>query len=96
MSTKVIFRKFKNGEVIALFPEEIADNNPFNCLSYMHIGQHGAASQDIVYDTKPCKENEYSELKKELEGIGYEFEVITKFTNRHSVARIKLFNSFHE
>jgi hypothetical protein len=39
MKTRVIFRKFREkGEVIALFPDEQADNNTLNCLSYMHEG----------------------------------------------------------
>ena len=35
---KVIFRKNKNGEVIAFFPEFHVQYG--NIMSYMHIGQH--------------------------------------------------------
>lgn len=41
--TKVIFRKFRDGSVIALFPNIPWDNNG-NIASYMHVGQHGGAS----------------------------------------------------
>ena len=44
--TKVIFRKLKDGDIIALFPELPGDMNPYHtCESYMHVGQHGAASE---------------------------------------------------
>lgn len=38
--TKVVFRKFPDGEVIALFYEE-EFSHPGNFTSYMHVGQHG-------------------------------------------------------
>lgn len=69
--TKVIFRKFKNGEVIALFPQEPATRDGWECMSYMHIGQHGSADPNIVRRTKPAKWGEFVELLRELESIGY-------------------------
>ena len=45
---KVIFRKFKDGEIIALFPG-LKWNNAGDICSYMHIGQHGGASPLLVY-----------------------------------------------
>lgn len=77
---KVIFRKFKTGEVIALFPEIPGDSDPMNCLSYMHVGQHGAASEFITDRTYPAREEEFLPLKKELESIGYSLEVRKKFS----------------
>ena len=47
---KVIFRKNKDGEVIAFFPEFHVQRG--NIMSYMHIGQHGEASLDFYYSTK--------------------------------------------
>ena len=74
--TKVIFRVFKNGEVIALFPE-IKEQR--GCImSYMHIGQHGSADTGIVYDTRLAKEPEYRELHRELTAIGYSLKVCKK------------------
>tara|TARA_B110000977_G_scaffold31714_1_gene42061 strand:+ start:4911 stop:5153 length:243 start_codon:yes stop_codon:yes gene_type:complete len=78
MSDLVTFRKFTDGDVIALFPKLFTgqDNqgNQF-IMSYMHIGQHGDASDDLIDDLSPATANEYSDLKTELTSIGYELEV---------------------
>lgn len=74
MKDKVIFRKFKDGQVIALFPELPSDNRG-NITSYMHIGQHGLASRLVVHDTKPAKPEEYAELYAELRSIGYDLVI---------------------
>jgi hypothetical protein len=85
MKTRVIFRKFREkGEVIALFPDEQADNNTLNCLSYMHVGQHSAASFALVSETLPATRREYAELKRELQGIGYDLRVGKRITNRRT------------
>lgn len=75
--TIVVFRKFrKEGDIIAMFPLINADNNKGACMSYQHIGQHGAASYDLVNAyTIPALEREYTELKKELESIGYNLKI---------------------
>lgn len=78
MKTKVIFRKFKNGEIIALFPELKEGRGLI--LSYMHIGQHGDASPKIVMDTKPATPEEFAPLYNELTGIGYRLEVRKRLT----------------
>ena len=87
MKTKVIF-KILEGEVIALFPEEAGDNNPHKtCLSYQHIGQHSAASIELA-SLKPAKPSEYQRLFWELVGIGYELQVVKKFSRKMLQARI--------
>ena len=74
--TKVIFRKFKDGDVIALFPEQRSTR--FN-LCYMHIGQHSDCDYNhIVSTTKLATEEEYADLKKELEFVGYNLKVVKK------------------
>ena len=85
--TIVVFRKFKNepqkGEVIALFPEI-----PFShlstyqsCVSYMHTGQHGAASYTgVIENSKPATPADYEDLKNELEDIGYNLSIKKKYT----------------
>ncbi len=80
--TKVIFRKFKDGEIIALFPEVQANDSHWGCMSYMHIGQHGAARYNIVWDTKLAKPEEYADLKTELEDLGYNLEVRKRVNKR--------------
>lgn len=67
---KVVFRKFKNGEIIALFPQMLCSRGTI--ISYMHIGQHGGADPLIVYDTKLATPEEYAPLLAELVAIGYD------------------------
>ncbi len=77
MKYKVVFRKFNDGQVIALFPELPCDNRG-NITSYMHIGQHAPASRFIVHDTKPANPEEYADLHAELLRIGYDLEIRKK------------------
>ena len=68
---KVIFRKFKDGDIIALFPEEVTKNG-YTVMSYMHMGQHSTTDYDsVVSGTKLAKESECSDLINELVGRGY-------------------------
>jgi hypothetical protein len=76
-TTEVQFRKFKDGEIIAVFPYEIADFKG-NVMSYQHIGQHGGAAWHINQFTQPAKQSEYHELYKELENLGYNLKVIKR------------------
>lgn len=71
--TRVIFRKFKeDNEVIALFPDEIA-NDHNECWSYMHYGQHYPTDYNLVVkNTKPASNEEAQELLDELRYIGYD------------------------
>ena len=77
MKDKVVFRKFNDGQVIALFPELPCDDRG-NITSYMHIGQHAPASRFIVQNTKPANPEEYAELHAELLRIGYDLEIRKK------------------
>lgn len=72
--TRVKFIKFKEGDVIALFPDEIADTKG-NIMSYQHIGQHGGASKDLLH-YKRATFIQYKDLAKELENIGYNIVII--------------------
>lgn len=72
---KVVFRKFQNDEVIALFPELLETEN--SCLSYMHAGQHGEACTALIYELEVPTKEEYTPLYKELtEDVGYLLNVI--------------------
>lgn len=81
MKTKVIFRTFRDGDVIAVFPEEEASYN--TVASYMHLGQHGDISKHYTGFTTPAKPEEYEDLKRELEKIGYELEVRQKIFRKN-------------
>jgi hypothetical protein len=81
--TIVIFRVWKSGygkgDVIALFPGlnyTSGDCNYGMCMSYMHVGQHSEADYvHCVRMTRPAKPEEYAELEKELESLGYKLVV---------------------
>ena len=64
---KVIFRKTKEGEIIAFLPEVLSYQG--NIMSYSHIGQHGEASLQYYYETEKASPNEYAELFAELTEI---------------------------
>lgn len=89
MKTKVIFRKWKNGDIIALFPEEPGNHDASTCNSYEHSGQHGSAEpRYVIQATTPAKPAEYANLQRELERIGYDLDVKKLYTNSMYVARI--------
>lgn len=83
--TKVIFRKFKNGEVIALFPELPGINNVTTCLNYMHIGQHGSGKATLDGTTRAYA---HDWLKAELESLGYNLTVVSRFSYQMDRKRI--------
>ena len=71
--TPVIFRKFPDGEIVALMPTEPADVYGYLCLSYQHIGQHGEADYTYVVErTRPAEHEEYRALLRELQNVGYD------------------------
>ena len=92
---KVIFRKFNDGgDIIALFPLEPWDVQGFHCSSYQHQGQHGGADTGIIRSgTRPAKPEEYASLKKELESIGYNLEVIQRVPVNAYKVRCAILNS---
>lgn len=80
-TAKVIFRKFRGGDILALFPYEYEGNGFI--LSYQHVGQHSAADYNaMIRNSKPAKPDEYSDLFGELEGLGYNLQVIQRAVHR--------------
>ena len=83
----VIFRKFKDDkDVIALFVElPERPNSWYDCLSYMHIGQHGAAHiPTVMENSDPIKTYYgYRDLMAELVSIGYNVCVADTLTMQH-------------
>ena len=92
MKTKVIFRKFNTGEVIALFPSLAGTNDVRTCMSYLHIGQHGSASIDLGRNLKLALPFEYAPLLAELHRIGYDLEVAKRATAKDFRARLEQIN----
>ena len=79
--TKVLFRKFKEGDVIALFPNDTNNRNR-TIMSYMHIGQHGEVDYDsLINVTKSATEEEYKSLLNELiNQVSYkDIQVVKKY-----------------
>lgn len=70
---KVLFRKYKgDGQIIALFPEELWSRCNLSIASYMHKGQHGSADYEtVIHCTTPAAPQEYEALYNELVSIGY-------------------------
>ena len=70
--TPVIFRKYPDGDIIALFPTEVGGQFG-ECQDYLHIGQHGSADYGhVIRHSKPAKPEEYAELLSELVQIGHD------------------------
>jgi hypothetical protein len=73
--TRVHFRKFHDGQVLALFPDECwnAFRGDRTISSYMHVGQHSEASSSLIADLDPATLEEYADLKAELEAEPYKY-----------------------
>ena len=83
--TLVVFRYWHKPKdhhgVIALFPE-VEHRWPL-CNSYEHVGQHGGADYSgVVAATRPASESEYRDLKEELESLGYNLLIRTKWIRK--------------
>lgn len=79
--TVVIFRKWPDGDILALFPTVPGDVFGNLCNSYEHVGQHGNADyHGCIRQTKPAKPSEYADLKKELGRIGYNLVIRKRAT----------------
>lgn len=70
--TRVVFRRYSDGQIIALFPDVPWSGRRNEITSYMHLGQHGAADyRHVVTTTKPATEKESAGLLNELRQVGY-------------------------
>ena len=71
----VQFRVLRD-EVIAVFPYEIFSIT--DVMSYVHMGQHIGCAWYINTFTKPASEEQYKDLLKELQAIGYDVNIIKR------------------
>lgn len=68
----VIFRKYPDGEILALFPT-LPGGRFGECMSYLYVGQHGAADYGhVVRTTRPARREDHADLQAELVQIGYD------------------------
>lgn len=65
----VSFRKFPDGDLIALWDDN--SDSPGFITSYQHIGQHSAASPELLSELETATSEEYLPLLVELENRGY-------------------------
>ena len=71
---RTYFKVFEEGDIIALFPDRMADLKG-NILSYQHLGQHSGASPELI-SLPDATEAERNDLERELVGIGYELDIV--------------------
>ncbi len=72
-SIAVHFRKFEDGDVLALWD----DGEGFGWVSsYQHEGQHSYASGELIVELEIATADEYAPLLQELESIGYDVTVV--------------------
>lgn len=79
--TKVIFKMTPEeerfpSECIAFLPGVPAMTDTI--MSYMHVGQHGEAAIEFFYECSLATEEQYKDLKEELESIGYNLSISKK------------------
>lgn len=70
---KVVFKMLQD-EVIAIFPDNLYSEELYGKTmvdSYMHIGQHSACSVELLNELQNASEEQYKDLKNELQTIGY-------------------------
>jgi hypothetical protein len=87
VDTRVIFkmtgREWGRKECVAFLLDCPA--NIGYILSYMTIGQHGEASMGFFNECKLATEEEYKDLREELESIGYRLYLRSRWNgNRKS------------
>ncbi len=88
MKAKVVYRKFPEGDIIALFPQEPYDRTGYDCMSYQHVGQHGAADPLLTHGTQPASPTEYAPLHRELTSLGYDLVVGNRVTSYDNALRM--------
>lgn len=80
----VMFRKEKDGNVLAVFPRERAACATFDKLTFDKHGHGGADWNYIMQKTRPAKPAEYAALKRAMEAKPYEYKlrVVARRTRR--------------
>lgn len=82
----VIFRRWPDGSIIALFPSIPSDQSGIFCDSYERLGGHsGAAYEGVISRTTPASPKEYDALRRELESepYNYQLKVYQRRTSEH-------------
>lgn len=78
----VVFRRYPDGQIIALFPYDFV-NEQGDCNSYMFIGEHGAADYfQVLSDTVRAAPKDYESLCKYLKSRGYKPRIMERAHSR--------------
>jgi hypothetical protein len=84
--TPILFRADRSGDfkgvVTAVFPTIAADVSGNQMTCYSHIGQHSGCSLGWYHSTRAATPQEYRDLLKELQAIGYDDLRIVKRISR--------------
>jgi hypothetical protein len=76
---------YNDTEILAVFPDEPYGDTAGSLTCYAHLGQHSACCPEYVTNPEAltpeiiirnATPEEYAELKSELEGVGYNLEII--------------------
>lgn len=95
--TPVLFR-VSDGEVVAVFPCDVAALHDYSLGCYAHIGQHSGCSLQWYHTTRKAKPEQYAALKRELESspYGYRLKIYQRMTSqlrdRYMAERRRLLN----
>lgn len=85
----VIFRRWPNGNIIALLPQLPGTNNAATCMSYERIGQHASCTpKSVVRGTKPAKSSDSKALFTELTLAGYRLTPAKRLTMAQTKMRL--------
>ena len=78
--TKVLFliESTGNPDIFAFFPEDRYNSASNLFGSYAHIGQYSACHIDYANKCLQATQEQYAALKIELEGLGYDLEVLNE------------------
>jgi hypothetical protein len=87
MKTKVIFRKYRGGTVIALFPEVPTDGMGELCVLQSLTVKNSVDGFKTFSNTLPASPYEYQELKEKLENMGYTLVICEKWDYEMSKIR---------
>lgn len=68
----------KSEDLFAYFPQHFYNKRLYGRTMktcYSHVGQHSGCHIDYIKESRPATPDEYADLKRELEGQGYELRV---------------------
>lgn len=85
----VIFRRKRNGEIIAVFPEIPVDITGELCEGFSSLDKKVTVDyKQLRYHSKLATKDEYKELYETLSCLGYNLGVVNKFSSNYKKIRL--------